>query len=153
MPPIAAPFPSGQWFEELVDRARVDESAMARLGIADVRFGMEIALPDGSRPFFGLVFDGYDVDAVGPVDEASFQPEVVLCGPLDAWLEMFSWIEAHGPADSAHSLNGLSIAGVPFEVRADDAMGSDKFYRYMGTIQAVFDAASAPAVAAAAGES
>ena len=70
---------------------------------------------------------------------------MVLSGPLDAWTEMIGWIEANGPADSAHSLNGLSIAGVPFEVRSSDAMGSDKFYRYMGTVQAVFDAAAADA--------
>jgi hypothetical protein len=31
---------------------------------------------------------------------------------------------------------------VPFEVRSEDAMGSDKFYRFMGTLQAVFDAAA-----------
>ena len=28
---------------------------------------------------------------------------------------MIDWIEANGPADSAHSLNGLSIAGIPFD--------------------------------------
>jgi hypothetical protein len=58
---------------------------------------------------------------------------------------MVAWIEENGPADSAHSLNGLTIAGVPLLARSDDAMGSDKFYRFMGTIQAVFDAAGAPA--------
>ena len=55
---------------------------------------------------------------------------------------MIGWIEANGPADAGHSLNGLSIAGVPFEVRSADAMGSDKFYRYTGTLQAVVDAAA-----------
>jgi hypothetical protein len=118
---------------------------MERLGIAEFRFGMEILLPDGSRPLFGLVLDGYDITAEGPVTEAEFAPDVVCSGPLDAWVEMVEWIEANGPADSGHSLNGLSIAGVPFEVRSSDAMGSDKFYRFMGTLQAVFDAAGAVA--------
>jgi hypothetical protein len=74
---------------------------------------------------------------------------VVVSGPLAAWQDMVDWIEEHGPADSAHSLNGLTIAGIPLVARSDDAMGSDKFYRFMGTIQAVFDAAGAPAPAAA----
>ena len=142
MATIAAPFPSAEWFEELVARATADAAAIERLGIAEFRLGVEILLPDGSRPLFGVVLDGYDIDAAGRVDEATFGPDVVLSGPLDAWTEMVGWIEAHGPADSAHSLNGLSIAGIPFEVRAADAMGSDKFYRFMGTLQAVFDAAA-----------
>jgi hypothetical protein len=42
-------------------------------------------------------------------------------------------------------LNSLSIFGEPLVVRADDAMGHDKFFRFMGTLQAVFDAAGSPA--------
>ena len=141
MSAITDPFPTIAWFEDLVARAQVDTTAMERLGVAELRFGMEIVLPDGSRPFFGLVLDGYDIDAIGPITESEFAPEVVFSGALDAWVEMIGWIEANGPADSAHSLNGLTIAGVPFEARSSDAMGSDKFYRFMGTLQAVFDAA------------
>ena len=59
--------------------------------------------------------------------------------------------EEHGPADSAHSLNGQTIAGIPLAARSPDAMGSDKFYRFMGTVQALFDAAADPAPAARAG--
>lgn len=146
MATIPAPFPSAEWFEALVARATSDIAAIERLGIAEFRLGVEVPLPDGTRPLFGLVLDGNDIEATGRVDESSFGPEVVLSGPLDAWTEMIRGIEVHGPADSAHSLNGLSIAGVPFEVRAGDAMGSDKFYRFMGTLQAVFDAASASVV-------
>ena len=147
MSAIAAPFPSGPWFDELVARATADQAAIERLGIAEFRLGMEIVLPDGARPLYGLVPDGYDISAAGPTTEAALEPDVVLVGPVEAWAEMIGWIEANGPADSAHSLNGLSIAGIPFEVRAPDAMGSDKFYRYMGTLQAVFDAAATPAPA------
>jgi hypothetical protein len=152
MAPITAPFPSGPWFEELVARATADTAAIERLGIAEFRFGMEILLPDDSSQLFGLVLDGYDITAEGPVTEATFEPDVVFSGSLDAWNEMIGWIEANGPADSGHSLNGLSIAGIPFEVRSSDAMGSDKFYRFMGTLQAVFDAVGTEApVAAGAG--
>jgi len=145
MAAVTAPFPSGPWFDELVARATADTAAIERLGIAEFRFGMEILFPDGSSLLFGLVLDGYDITAEGPVTESSFEPDVVFSGSLEAWTEMTGWIEDNGPADSGHSLNGLSIAGTPFEVRSSDAMGGDKFYRYMGTLQAVFDAAGAPA--------
>lgn len=146
---IEAPFPSSAWFVDLVARATADPAALERLGIADLRFGVEILLPDRPGEFFGLVLDGYDIGVVGPTAEDAFAPDVVVSGPLEAWHEMVGWIEEHGPADSAHSLNGLTIAGTPLLARAEDAMGSDKFYRFMGTVQAVFDAAGSPVAAGA----
>jgi hypothetical protein len=146
---ITAPFPSDEWFAELVARATADAAAIERLGIAEFRLGVEVVRPDGTRPLYGLVLDGYDIEPTGRTDEAGLAPDVVLSGTLEAWTDMIAWIEANGPADSAHSLNGLSIAGVPLEVRAVDAMGSDKFYRFMGTLQAVFDAAADAPVPAA----
>jgi hypothetical protein len=150
MAPIDAPFPSDRWFAELVARAEADTPAMERLGIADLRIGLEVVADDGSGSWlFGLVFDGYDVDAVVEPERSGFVPEVVVSGPLSAWEEMVHAIEANGRADAAHTLNTLTITGVPFSVRAADAMGQDKLYRYMGTVQAVLDAAGAdPFVAA-----
>ena len=98
----------------------------------------------GTATMYGLVLDGYDIDSIGEVAEGDFAPEVVLSGPIEAWQEMVEAIEANGGADATHTLNSLSIASVPFTVRAADAMGHDKFFRYMGTLQAIFDAAGAP---------
>jgi hypothetical protein len=142
---IEAPFPSSAWFVELVSLATADPAELEHLGIADLRFGVDVLQANGTDQFFGLVLDGFDIHVVGPTAEESFGPDVVVSGPVEAWLDMVAWIEENGPADSAHSLNGLTIAGVPLLARSDDAMGSDKFYRFMGTIQAVFDAAGAPA--------
>lgn len=144
MAPIDALFPSARWFAELVARASADQSAMERLGIAGLRLGLEI-VDDGHPQMFGIVLDGYDVESLGDVDEEAFAPEVVVSGPSDAWREMISSIEANGSADAAHTLNSLTITGLPFSVRAGDAMGHDKFFRYMGTLQAIFDAAGTPA--------
>ena len=150
MGPIAAPFPSDRWFAELVVRAEADTAAMERLGIADLRIGFEVVADDGSGSWlFGLVFDGYDVDAVGEPERSGFVPEVVVSGPRSAWEEMVRSIEANGRANAGHTLNTLTITGVPFTVRSTDAMGQDKLYRYMGTVQAVLDAAGVePALAA-----
>ena len=144
MVPIDALFPSARWFSELVARASADQSAMERLGIAGLRLGLEI-VDDGHPQMFGIVLDGYDVESLGDVDEEAFAPEVVVSGPSDAWREMVSSIEASGSADASHTLNSLTITGLPFTVRAHDAMGHDKFFRYMGTLQAIFDAAGSPA--------
>ncbi len=143
---LDAPFPSSRWFDELVARAMLDHAALERLGTCDVRLGIEVRIADRATTY-GLVFDGYDIDSMGEVTDEGFHPDVVLAGPLEAWQEMVTSIEAHEGADLAHTLNTLTMVGVPFEVRSADPMGSDKLYRYMGTLQAVFDAAGRPAMA------
>ena len=147
---IEAPFPSSAWFVELVSRATADPAALERLGIADLRFGVEVLVAGRHRASSSAWCSTATTSAwSGPTTEDAFAPDVVVSGPLDAWQEMVDWIEEHGPADSAHSLNGLTIAGIPLVARSEDAMGSDKFYRFMGTVQAIFDAAGAPAPVAA----
>ncbi len=144
-PGMVSPFPSDAWFTELADRAGSDRTTLEHLGTADLRLGIEVVAPSGDTTLYGLVLDGYDVRSEGAVTERSFAPEAVVSGPLEAWQEMVAAIETHGAADTAHTLNSLSLAGVPLEVRGGDAMGHDKFFRFMGTIQAVFDAAGARA--------
>jgi hypothetical protein len=148
MAPLGPPFPSDAWFAALVERAQADRTDLDRLGIADLRLGVEVVGEDGRATCYGLVFDGYDVTSVGATDEGVFAPEVVVAGPVAAWRDMVDAIEAGGRADTAHDLNALTLAGVPLEVRSDDAVGHDKFFRFMGTVQALFDAAGRPATTA-----
>ncbi len=147
MTSVGAAFPSDCWFSEVVARAVSDQPTMERLGIADLRLGIEVTDGSGSPRLFGMVFDGYEVHSLGDVSASGFAPDVVISGPLEVWQEMVSAIEDHGGADGPHTLNSLTLAGVPLEARAPDAVGHDKLFRYMGTIQAVFDAAGAPAAA------
>ncbi|MGO8870214.1 MAG: hypothetical protein ACLQPH_02230 [Acidimicrobiales bacterium] len=146
MTSIDAPFPSDEWFADLVRRATADPEALQRLGTAEFCLGIEVLDEDGGG-LFGMVLDGYDVFSAGRVDEEEFRPDVVISGPLAVWREMVDAIEVHGGADTAHTLNTLTLAGVPLAVRAADPMGHDKFFRYMGTLQAIFDAAGSPATA------
>jgi len=143
---IEAPFPSDEWFSLLIAAAVADASLMEHLGIAELRFGVEVVAPSGEAQLFGIVLDGYDVTSLGTVDEVAFAPEVVVSGPLEAWVEMIEVIEAEGEADTAHTLNSLTIFGTPMIVRSPDAMGQDKFFRFMGTLQAIFDAAGSASV-------
>ena len=138
---ITAPFPSDEWFSTLVAQATSDAAALERLGIADLRFGVEVIEPNGTVRLFGIIFDGFDVTSVGEVTEVDFAPEAIVSGPMVAWVEMIGSIEALGHADGAHSLNSLTIFGTPLVLRASDPMGHDKFFRFMGTIQELFDQA------------
>ena len=61
---MEAPFPSSAWFVELVSRATSDQAALQRRGIADLRLGVEVLIPDGIDEFFGVVLDGYDIGAI-----------------------------------------------------------------------------------------
>lgn len=143
---LKAPFPSAKWFDELVALVTEDHSTFERLGIAELRLGIEVLSPDHAT-MYGLVFDGLDVVSLGEVTQTELRPEVVLSGALEAWQEMVSSIEENDGADLAHTLNSLTMVGVPITVRSPDPMGSDKLYRYMGTLQAVFDASGSPAMA------
>jgi hypothetical protein len=148
---LLAPFPTEEWFDQLVTRATVDEEAMVRLGIAELRLGIEIVEDDGEIELYGLVLDGYDVESKGRVTEITFAPEAILSGQRSTWDAMVASIETNGGADNANTLNTLSIMGDALILRAPDAMGHDKFFRYMGTLQAIFDAAGQPEITSVSG--
>lgn len=133
------------WFDAMAADARSRPDVYRRLGLADLR--LVVQETDGAvTRSFGLVLDGYDVEAVGELaDVEAFRPDAVVRGPRASWDEMVAAIIAHGGADGAHTLNTLSIADVPLQVTAVDPMGHDKVYRYAETLQTLFDAlAGAP---------
>jgi hypothetical protein len=133
-------FPSTAWFARLAGDAERRPEVYERLGVADCRFAVEILDPPHPARCFGLVLDGYDVHSEGELEDlATFDPDVVLSGPLEAWAAMVASIVAHGSADRAHTLNALSIAGFPLSARSSDPLGRDKFYRYAETLQTLFD--------------
>ena len=137
--PGDAEFPSDAWFGRLAAAAYDDPETFARLGFAELRLAVEV-VGDGRARRFGIVLDGYDVEYAGELtDELEFAPEATITGPIDAWREMVENIDAHGGADNEHTLNRLTMAGVPLTVEAVDPMGRDKFYRYAETLQTLFD--------------
>ena len=137
--PSDAAFPSDGWFGRLAAAAYDDPETFARLGFAELRLAVEVVGDESTRRF-GVVLDGYDVEYAGELtDELEFAPEATITGPIDAWREMVENIDAHGGADNEHTLNRLTMAGVPLTVEAVDPMGRDKFYRYAETLQTLFD--------------
>lgn len=133
-------FPPPGFFDAMVSAARDDPERFSRLGFADLRLLVEVVDADDTKRCYGLVLDGYDVEYAGEVEQASFAPDAIVRGPVEAWAEMADNIAAGGGADRAHTLNALSIADVPLRVVADDPLGGDKFFRYAETLQTLFDA-------------
>lgn len=132
-------FPPNGWFECLAASVHEDPEAFERLGFAELRLVIEVVDGDDVRRF-GLVLDGYDVDYAGEIaDVDAFGADATVSGPIDAWSEMAANIEMHGGADNEHTLNRLTMAGVPLIVDGPDPMGRDKFFRYAETLQALFD--------------
>ncbi|MHB1711735.1 MAG: hypothetical protein ACYCV7_10070 [Acidimicrobiales bacterium] len=135
-------FPSGAWFDWLVEDVDERPAEYQRLGFADCRFAMEMTEASGRSRWFGLVLDGYEIRSEGELgDPGAFHADVEVSGPLDGWEEMVGVILDQGAADRAHTLNALSIAGFPLCARSSDPMGRDKFYRYAETLQTLFDSA------------
>jgi hypothetical protein len=136
------------WFETMAADARTRPDVYSKLGFADLRLVVEEV--DGATAHaYGLVLDGYDVIATGPVEDvAAFGADAVLTGPREAWDEMAANIVVHEGADGAHTLNSLTIAETPLRVISTDPMGRDKFFRYAETLQTLFDSLLSVQVAA-----
>ncbi len=138
-------FPSEAWFARIVADAKDRPEVYRSLGVASFRLVIEITEAPGHARRFGLVLDGYDIDSAGEiVDLPAFAPDATITAPLEAWKEMLANIEDNGGADRLHSLNALTLAEVPMRVTAADPMGRDRFFRYVETLQTLFDSIGRP---------
>jgi len=135
----AATFPSDACFEAMVADARERRDVYNHLGFADFRLAVEVRDANATR-HYGLVLDGYDALYAGELgDLAAFRPDAVIAGTPSTWQDMMDNIVGNGGADGTHTLNALSIAEDPLQVRSDDPLGRDKFFRYAETLQTLFD--------------
>jgi hypothetical protein len=62
---------------------------------------------------------------------------------------MFDDITTNGRATGRRTINSLTLVGDRIDVRGDDPMGVDKFFRFNQTIQQFFDGAAQLAPASA----
>lgn len=131
-------FPSKEWFEAVATRYR--ESDVKRLGYMETDVGLLVEGCCGDHGYV-IEFRGYDVPSVRDADELS-GCAFVIAGPLGAWEEMVENIAAHGEADLEHTLNRLTMAGVPLRVEAGDQLQQDAFFRFSQTFQSFFDASA-----------
>jgi len=137
-------FPSETWFGALRERADAKADRFRRLGFADATVGIKIGADDGFGEPDGyvLVFEGYACKRVDHVERPEQSADFVIEGAYGAWKEMIQNIREHGEADLQHTLNVLTMPGVPLKLVAGDQLKEDLFYRYNQTFQEFFNGAA-----------
>ena len=136
-------FPSVEWFQALSERAAADREEFKRLGYFDANVGVKIDANGAGTKGYVLEFAGYGVRSVKDVADPVPVSDFTIEGSLDAWTEMVRNIQDHGEPDLDHTLNRLTMAGVPMKVVAKDQLEIDLFYRFNQSLQAFFNEAAA----------
>jgi hypothetical protein len=134
-------FPSIEWFEAVNRRTAEDKKKFRLLGYVDADVGIKIDGNGAGSTAFLLKFRDYGVESVEEakdLQKADFSVE----GSLEAWTEMVRNIQQNGEADLNHTLNRLTMAGVPLKLQAADQLQADIFYRFNQSFQAYFNEAA-----------
>ena len=137
-------FPSEAWFQALQERAAAKHDVFRRLGFVDADVGIKVEPDNGSGPPSGFVleFRGYGLRKVTTSSQPEEVSDFVLVGPSRAWREMIENIRTNGEADLQHTLNVLTMPGVPLKLEAKDQLKADLFFRYNETLQQFFNGAA-----------
>jgi len=136
-------FPSVEWFQALGQKMAQDREEFRLLGYVDASVGIKITANGAGTTAFLLQFEDYGVKDVRQVDDPVPVADFVIEGSLDAWTEMIENIRDHGEPDLDHTLNRLTMAGVPLKLVARDQLQEDLFYRFNQSFQAFFNEAAA----------
>lgn len=136
-------FPTVAWFEALEKEAAKNTGTFRRLGFCDASFGVKVLAENGQgkdRSFL-LVFDGYSCNSVEEVDNVEQVADFVMEAKFGAWKEMIENITANGGPDLRHTLNFLTLPGVPIKVSSRDQLKDGVFSRFNSTFQEFFNGA------------
>lgn len=135
-------FPSVEWFEALGNRVAAEKEEFRRLGYFDADVGVKIDANGTGSTGYVIEFEDYGVKGVRAVEDPVKTADFTIEGSLDAWSDMVRNIREHGGPDLDHTLNRLTMAGVPLKVVAEDQLKTDIFYRFNQSIQAFFNEAA-----------
>jgi len=136
-------FPTVPWFEALEKEAEKNSDTFRRLGFCDAVVGVKVLAENGQdkdRSFL-LTFDGYSCNSVQEVDNVEQAADFVMEAKFGAWKEMIENITANGGPDLRHTLNFLTLPGVPIKVTSRDQLKDDVFSRFNSTFQEFFNGA------------
>ena len=136
-----ARFPSVDWFDAVAKAYASDQERAKRVGYVEANVGILVE-DGGSTKGFVLEFAGYGPRAVREVQDPVPETDFTIAGPLEAWREMVQNIRNHGEADLDHTLNRLTMAGVPLRLLSNDQLEADLFFRFNQSFQAYFNAAA-----------
>jgi hypothetical protein len=135
-------FPSVAWFEALGQRVAADKEGYRRLGYFDASVGIKIDANGSGAKGYVVEFEGYGVKSVRSATDPVRGADFTIEGSLAAWSDMVRNIREHGEPDLDHTLNRLTMAGVPLKIVAEDQLKTDIFYRFNQSIQAFFNEAA-----------
>jgi hypothetical protein len=135
-------FPSVEWFKAVGREAGADKERFKRLGYVDADVGIQIDGDGRETRRYLLRFRDYGIDSVEEAADLA-QADFTLDGSLEAWTDMVQNIAENGGADIDHTLNRLTMAGVPLRVIGADQLKTDIFYRFNQSFQEFFNEAAA----------
>jgi hypothetical protein len=140
-------FPSVAWFERLAALMDARQDRHRHIGTIDclAQFTMFDTPTVGENWHVQVRFEEYRVVEVKQVaEEDSVHADFVLETDIDVWQEMVQNIIAgQGRPDLEHSLNRLSLPGVPMRLWSEDPLARDLFFRYNQSLQEFWNASAA----------
>jgi hypothetical protein len=132
-------FPSVAWFERLAQLMEQYRARHEHIGPVDCVAQFSVLDPEGEGHdrHFQVAFELYSVIDVREVGEDQIgRADFIMETDTQVWQEMIENIRDNGGRpDLEHSLNRLSLPGVPIRVWADDPLGRDMFFRFNQSFQ------------------
>jgi hypothetical protein len=135
----AIAFPSVEWFEALGKLMDENRARHEHIGPIDctAQFTVISMEDESQNRHFQVEFELYSVVGVREVDASeSDKADFVMETDGYVWQEMIENIREHGgKPDLEHSLNRLSLPGIPIRVWGADPLGRDEFFRFNQSLQ------------------
>jgi hypothetical protein len=132
-------FPSVEWFARLGVLMEENRAVHEHVGEIDCSCVWTIfdADGEGTDRHFQTTFELYSMIDVREVTEDELvKANFILETDVWVWKEMLENIaENGGRPDLEHSLNRLSLPGVPIRLWAEDPLDRDMFFRFNGSLQ------------------
>lgn len=139
-------FPSVEWFTRLAELMETRRDRHEHIGPIDcvAQFTVFECPPSGDSWHVQVTFEDFSVVEVREVtEEESASADFILETDYDVWQEMFTNIaENGGRPDLEHSLNKLSLPGVPIRLWSTDPLARDLFFRYNQSLQEFVNASA-----------
>ena len=132
-------FPSVEWFTRLGELMEENRAVHEHVGEIDCSCVWTVFDADGQGTdrHFQTTFALYSlVDAREVTEEERVKANFILETDVWVWKEMLDSIaDGGGRPDLEHSLNRLSLPGVPIRLWAEDPLDRDMFFRFNGSLQ------------------
>jgi hypothetical protein len=132
-------FPSVEWFARLGELMEENRAVHEHIGEIDCSCVWTVFDADGhdTDRHFQTTFELFSLIDVHEVSEEDrVKANFILETDVYVWKEMLENIaENGGRPDLEHSLNRLSLPGVPIRLWAEDPLDRDMFFRFNGNLQ------------------